>query len=88
MTEEISDDEYIRKVVAYDTMREVANQLGGALLHRKRHSDDPQEQERLQTERLELRRKVDSVPGSAPVEDIEQVTSAIAQRLEEVRADK
>jgi hypothetical protein len=86
MNESRTDAEWIQIVAAYDTLREGANQLIGALNHRLNATDDPEEKERWRAERRAVRRRVDAVSADR-ADQVEEVTEAILQRLNELEGE-
>jgi hypothetical protein len=81
-----SYSDHVHRVAAYDTLREVANQLAGLLVARKNAAPTDEERDRWQREHLEMRRRVDTI-DSAAADDVARATDLIVTRLQELRAE-
>jgi hypothetical protein len=56
----------VTRTAAYETLREVANQLAGLLVARQLHADTDQEAQAWRREHLDLRDRLDEIQPGTP----------------------
>jgi hypothetical protein len=84
----LSDDpaalvDQVTRTAAYDTLREVANRLGGLLVARQLAADTDQEAQAWRREHLDLRDRLDEIQPGTP--EVAEALEAWSRRLAELR---